>query len=181
MCSPGDRLLPAPPAWDLSCVLVIVEDVITRLHQHKWVCLLRNHRQNVDGNFQDHSEKDLCIHFIPFVCKSIVMKQFIWTCSHFAWQGNEPGSHDFSLAEHSGGSSPRFPRFDIRGCSSLKGWRRESAERKERHGRRILDCSGTWISTAVCTLYFHGSRQTCGLEALSWNWGDLCWVSSKFT
>ena len=79
---------------------------------------------------------------------------------------------------------PRFPRFDISGCSSLKGRRRESAERKERHGRRILDCSdcsGTLISTAVCTLYFHGSRQTYGLEALSWNWGDLCWVSSKFT
>ena len=67
----------------------------------------------MDGNFQDQSEKDVCIHFIPFVCKSIVMKQFIWTCSHFAWRGNEPGSHDFSLAEHSGGNSHLFAFPDL--------------------------------------------------------------------
>ena len=58
----------------------------------------------MDGNYQDQSEKDLCIHFIPFVYKRILIKEFSWTCSHFAWPGNEPGSHDFSLAEHSGGS-----------------------------------------------------------------------------
>ena len=93
-----------------------VEGVITRLHQHKWVCLLRNQRQNMDGNYQDQSEKDLCIHFIPFVYKRILIKEFGWTC----WQGNEPGSHDFSLAEHSGGSYHILAFPDLRLAAAVR-------------------------------------------------------------